>query len=144
MLKLKIAAFAALFALPVAAQAEPTGDAAAGEQNFRQCASCHGIASPDGEVIQRLAPTGPNLWGVAGRQAGSYEGYERFSSAMQAAGSEHGVVWDEASFVAYVNDPIGYLRGVTGDARARGNMNHRLRGSAEDIYAYLAQFGADE
>ncbi|MBR3372067.1 MAG: c-type cytochrome [Rhodobacteraceae bacterium] len=144
MLKLKTAALAALFALPFAAQAEPTGDAAAGEQNFRQCASCHGIVAPDGEVIQRLAPTGPNLWGVAGRQAGSYEGYERFSSAMQAAGSEHGVVWDEESFVAYVNDPIGYLREVTADARARGNMNHRLRGSAEDIYAYLAQFSADE
>jgi cytochrome c len=39
-----------------------------------------------------------------------------------------------------VNDPSGFLRDVTGDSRARSNMNHRLRGSAEDIYAYLAQF----
>lgn len=140
MSKLKTLAVAALCVAPFTASAEPTGDVAAGEQNFRQCASCHGIVAPDGTVIQRLAPTGPNLWGIAGRQAGAYDGYARYSSAIIAAG-EAGVVWDEASFVAFVTDPSGYLREVTGDARARSNMNHRLRGSAEDIYAYLAQFG---
>ncbi|WP_296477469.1 c-type cytochrome [Roseinatronobacter sp.] len=139
MSKLKSFAIAALCVAPFAASAEPTGDAAAGEQNFRQCASCHGIVDPDGTVIQRLAPTGPNLWGVSGRQAGAYEGYARFSGAIVAAG-EDGLVWNEETFVAYVNDPSGYLREVTGDSRARSNMNHRLRGSAEDIYAYLAQF----
>ena len=132
-----IAVAAALVPLAGLAHA---GDADAGEQNFRQCASCHGIASPDGEVVQRVSPTGPNLWGVAGRQAGAYEGYARFSGAIVAAG-EAGVVWDEESFVAFVEDPSGFLREVTGDSRARSNMNHRLRGSAEDIFAYLAQFG---
>lgn len=140
MTRLKCFALAAVMIAPFAAQAEPTGDAAAGEQNFRQCASCHGIVSPEGEVIQRLAPTGPNLWGVVGRQAGAYESYTRFSNAITAAG-EGGLAWDEESFVAYVNDPSGFLREVTGDSRARSNMNHRLRGSAEDIYAFLAQFG---
>ncbi|TVP72867.1 MAG: cytochrome C [Rhodobacteraceae bacterium] len=139
MSKLKTLAVAAFCVLPFTAVAEPTGDAAAGEGEFRQCAACHGIVDPDGTVIQRLAPTGPNLWGVAGRQAGAYEGYARFSSAIVAAG-EAGTVWNEESFVAFVNDPSGYLREVTGDARARSNMNHRLRGSAEDIFAYLAQF----
>ncbi len=143
MSKLKFLAIAACAIAPFTAHAQASGDAAAGEQNFRQCASCHGIVSPDGEVIQRLAPTGPNLWGVSGRQAGAYDGYARFSSAIVAAGEEHGVVWDEESFVAYVEDPSGFLREVTGDARARSNMNHRLRGSAEDIYAYLSQFSAD-
>ncbi|WP_296477821.1 c-type cytochrome [Roseinatronobacter sp.] len=143
MSKMKSFVVAALMTVPFAAQAEPTGDAAAGEANFRQCASCHGIVDPDGTVIQRLAPTGPNLWGVVGRQAGAYEGYARFSSAIVAAGAEHDVVWDEETFVAYVDDPSGFLREVTGDSRARSNMNHRLRGSAEDIYAYLAQFSAD-
>ena len=117
------------------------GDAAAGEQSFRQCTSCHGIASPDGDVIHRISPTGPNLWGVTGRQAGSYEGYARFSAAIVAAG-EAGVVWDEANFVAFVEDPSGFLREATGDSRARSNMNHRLRGSAEDLFAYLEQFGS--
>ncbi len=139
MSKLKTLAVAAFCVAPFAAFAEPTGDAAEGEANFRQCASCHGVVDPDGTVIHRLAPTGPNLWGVAGRQAGAYEGYARFSAAIVAAG-EAGTVWNEESFVAFVNDPSGYLREVTGDARARSNMNHRLRGSAEDLFAYLAQF----
>ncbi len=141
--RFKSVAIAALVVVPFAAQAEPTGDADAGEQNFRQCASCHGIVTPDGTVIQRLAPTGPNLWGVVGRQAGSYEGYARFSASMIAAGEEHGIVWDEANFVAYLEDQSGFLREVTGDSRARSNMNHRLRGSAEDLYAYLAQFAEE-
>lgn len=141
MTKPKFLVVAALLATPFVAQAEPTGNAAAGESEFRQCSSCHGVVDPDGTVIHRLAPTGPNLWGVAGRQAGAYDGYARFSGPIVSAGAEHGVVWDEVNFVAFVSDPSGYLREITGDARARSNMNHRLRGSAEDIYAYLAQFG---
>jgi cytochrome c len=141
-MKLQAAIIAALCAMPLSAHAQATGDAAAGESNFRQCTTCHGVASPEGEVVHRVAPTGPNLWGVAGRVAGAYDGYNRYSSAIVAAG-EAGIVWDEANFVAYVTDPTGYLREVTGDPRARSNMNHRLRGSAEDIYAYLAQFGAN-
>lgn len=141
-MKLKAATIVALCALPMGAQAQASGDAAAGESNFRQCSTCHGVASPDGDVIHRVAPTGPNLWGVANRVAGSYDGYSRYSSAIKAAG-EAGITWTEENFVAYVNDPTGYLREVTGDSRARSNMNHRLRGSAEDLYAYLAQFGAE-
>lgn len=139
---LKAAALFALCALPLSAHAQATGDAAAGEGDFRQCSSCHGIASPDGEVIQRLAPTGPNLWGIAGRVAGTQADYSRYSSAMKAAG-EAGIMWTEENFVEYVANPTEYLRKVTGDPRARSNMNHRLRGSAENIYAYLAQFGAN-
>ena len=134
-----ILAAALAIALPFGAQMAQAGDAAAGEQGFRQCASCHGIVAPDGTVIQRLAPTGPNLWGVSGRVAGSYADYARFSNDIQTAGQQ-GIVWDEANFVAFVNNPSDFLREVTGNSRARSNMNHRLRGSAEDIYAYLAQF----
>lgn len=136
MSRLKTLALAACLMAPVAAHA----DAAAGEANFRQCASCHGIVSPEGDVIQRLAPTGPNLWGVVGRVAGAYDGYARFSGSIVAAGAEHGIVWNQENFVAFLNDPSGFLREVTGDSRARSNMNHRLRGSAEDIFAYLSQF----
>ncbi|MGY6550110.1 MAG: c-type cytochrome [Roseinatronobacter sp.] len=138
MTKLKQIALAGLLLAPLTGQAQ-AGDPAAGAESFRQCASCHGVVAPDGTVIHRLAPTGPNLWGVAGRQAGSYDGYARFSGSIVAAG-EAGVVWNESNFVAYVNDPSGFLREATGDSRARSNMNHRLRGAAEDLFAYLSQY----
>ena len=133
---------AALLALPLTAAPGLAGDPEAGETNFRQCASCHGIVDPDGNVIQRLAPTGPNLWGVAGRQAGSYEGYARFSDSMVQAGEE-GLVWDEENFVTYLDNQTAFLRDFLDDNRARSTMNHRLRGSAEYIFAYLATFGED-
>lgn len=142
MLKFGHLSLVALLTFPATAFAQASGNAAEGEKNFRQCASCHGIVAPDGTVTQRLAPTGPNLWGVAGRGAGTYDGYARYSGSIKAAG-EAGVVWDEASFVAFVSAPTDFLKEATGDARARSNMNHRLRGSAEDLYAYLAQFGAN-
>lgn len=134
---------AALLVGPIAATGALAGDPAAGEENFRQCAACHGIESPDGEVTQRVMPTGPNLYGVIGRVAGSYEGYTRFSASMVEAG-EQGLVWDEENFLAYLENQTGFLRDFLGDNRARGNMNHRLRGSGEDIFAYLAQFSPVE
>jgi cytochrome c len=137
MTKFRMLAVLAALTAPAVAHS----DAAAGEQGFRQCAACHGIVAPDGTVIQRLSPTGPNLWGIVGRVAGSFDGYTRYSNSIKAAG-EAGIVWDEANFVAFVNDQSGFLREVTGDSRARSNMNHKLRGSAEDIYSYLSQFGA--
>lgn len=137
-----LTAAAALMALPMMTAPALAGDPEAGEANFRQCASCHGIVDPDGNVTQRLAPTGPNLWGVIGRQAGSYEGYERFSPSMVEAG-EQGLVWDEENLVTYLDNQTAFLREFLGDNRARSTMNHRLRGSAEDIHAYLATFSAE-
>lgn len=116
-----------------------TGNAEEGEKSFSQCVSCHGVISPAGRVFHRASPTGPNLWGVVGRQAGTYENYSRYSRAIREAG-DAGIIWNEANFVAFLHDPSGFLRHATGDTRARSNMNHRLQGSAEDLFAYLAQF----
>ena len=111
------------------------GDPAAGERMWRQCQACHMIVSPDGETIQRGQRTGPNLYGVIGREAGAYPDF-RYSPAMQAAGEE-GLVWDLDSFVAYVENPTGFLREFLGDNSARGSMAFQLRSGAEDLYAYL-------
>ena len=126
------------FGSVVHAQDMPSGDAAAGEDEFRKCKSCHMIQDADGENIVRGGRTGPNLWGVVGRTAGSYEDF-RYSSAMEAAG-EAGLVWDEEKFVAYVQDPTAYLREYLGDDSARGKMSYKLRSAedAADIWAYLA------
>lgn len=140
-------AAAALLAGPTLALAQdatpPTGDAAAGEKAFRQCQSCHVVQSPDGEVLAgRASKTGPNLWGVAGRAVGSEEEYD-YSSLLEAAG-EAGVVFDEATFMAYVQDPSGHLTEVTGES-GRSKMSFRVRKEedAVNLYAYLAQFGPD-
>ena len=121
---------AALAAAPAFA-----GDPAAGERQWRQCQACHMIVSPDGETIQRGQRTGPNLYGVIGREAGTYPDF-RYSPAMVAAG-EAGLVWDEESFIAYTENPTGFLREFLDDNSARGSMAFQLRSGAEDIAAYL-------
>ncbi|WP_415922635.1 c-type cytochrome [Tateyamaria sp. SN6-1] len=115
-----------------------TGDVEAGEKAFRQCVSCHVVVNDEGETLAgRKSKTGPNLYAVAGRTAGTVEDF-RYSDIIVLAG-EQGVIYDEASFVAYVQDPTGWLREVTGDD-GRGKMTYKVRKEedAVNLYAYLA------
>jgi cytochrome c len=146
MTKFIYAAAAALLATPVFADGHAaTGDAAAGEEQFnRQCVACHIVADADGEVLAgRNARTGPNLYGLAGRQLGTVEGF-RYGDSIVELG-ETGQVWTEEAFVGYVQDPTGWLREALDNRRARGKMAYRVRGEDEaiNIYAYLATFGAE-
>lgn len=130
---------AALMALAGTLHAQDaTGDAEAGERAFNQCKACHMVQTDDGDMIVRAGRTGPNLWGVIGREAGAVEDY-RYSSGMEDAG-EAGLVWTEDEFTAYVQDPTGYLREYLDDGSARGKMSFRLRDEedAADIWAWLA------
>ena len=126
------------------ADGHATGDAAAGEAAFRQCISCHVVVNDAGETLAgRNARTGPNLYAIAGRAAGSVEGF-RYSPSLSAA-NEAGLVWDEAAFVAYVQDPTGYLREALDDSSARGAMAFRVR-SEEDalnLFAYIDSLTAE-
>lgn len=101
------------------------GDAAAGEQVFRQCAACHTV-----EPGPRRA--GPHLAGIVGRQAGTVEDF-RYSPAMQDAD----FVWTEESLVAYSTDPRGFLPGTS--------MMVGLRDPADaaDLLAYLKTLNAE-
>jgi cytochrome c len=58
---------------------------------------------------------------------------------MVAAG-EKGLVWDQASFVAYVQDPTPFLREYLEDTGARGSMAFKVRSEedAKNLYAFLA------
>ena len=137
------AAFAVLAAPAFAdAHASSQGDAASGEEQFnRQCVACHVVQNADGEILAgRNAKVGPNLYGIAGRQIGSVEGF-RYGDDIVELG-EMGNVWVEESFVAYVQDPTGYLREALENRRARGKMAYQVRdeGQAYDLYAYLATF----
>lgn len=133
-----------VLAAPALAGGHVSGDAAAGEGTFNQCQTCHVVKDADGNLLAgRNARTGPNLYGVAGRTAGTVEDF-RYSDAVVAAG-EAGVVWDEASFVAFVQDPTAYLRDRLDDSRARSKMSFKVR-SEEDalnLFAYLASLAPE-
>ncbi len=121
-----------MLALPAAAQ-----DAAKGEKTFGKCKSCHALVAPDGEVIAKGGKTGPNLYGLPGRVAGTAEGFG-YSDPAKAAG-EKGLVWDEAHFVSYLADPSGFLKEYLDDSSARSKMTFRLKKEkdAADVWAYL-------
>ena len=137
-----IVAFAILAAASAAAPALAAGDSAEGEKIFLKCRACHEIVSPDGDAIQRGGKVGPNLYGVIGRPAGSSEGFRGYSDSMVAAG-EKGLVWEEETFTAYVQDPTAFLRDYLGDASARGKMTFKLRDGMADIHAYLVSVAPD-
>ncbi len=139
-MKFTIAAAAAMMvAVPALAQdIQVTGDAEAGEGVFRQCQTCHVVVDDSGETLAgRNAKTGPNLYGVVGRQAGTVEDFN-YGDDMVAAG-EQGLVWNEEDMSAYLQDPTGFLREYLDDSGARGKMTYRVR-SEEDalnVIAYL-------
>ncbi|CUH79672.1 c-type cytochrome [Tropicibacter naphthalenivorans] len=112
------------------------GDVAKGEKTFGKCKACHMIQDADGETIKKGGKTGPNLYGIIGRQAGTVEGF-KYGDALVTAG-ENGLVWDAETFEAYVADPTGFLREYLEDGGARSKMSFKLRKGAEDVYAYLA------
>ncbi|PIV76481.1 MAG: cytochrome C [Rhodobacteraceae bacterium CG17_big_fil_post_rev_8_21_14_2_50_65_11] len=122
----------------------PSGDPVAGEAAFRPCVACHVVRDPSGEVLAgRNGRTGPNLYGIAGRDAGSIEDF-RYSTLMQAAAAQ-GLVWTEETFAAYVPNATDFLTEFSGE-RGRSAMTPQ-RVSEEDtmnLYAFLAQFGEEE
>ena len=138
-LSISAAVLAGLFAAPAFAGGHATGDAAAGEKAFNQCKACHSITDADGNTIVKGGKTGPNLYGLPGRTAGGAEDFDKYKKSLVAAG-EGGLTWDEASFVAYVQDPNAFLKEATGDSKARSGMAFRVRkeDDAVNLWAYIA------
>lgn len=141
--------FAPVLALTLAltSQAIAAGDPEKGELLYNRCSSCHAIIK-DGEVLVKGGITGPNLYGVVGRVAGSENDYlngsERlpigmFTDDMIRAGQE-GLVWTQENIAAYSQDPIGFIQEYLNDDTARPNMSVKLKKGADDIAAYLATF----
>ncbi|WP_209835180.1 cytochrome C [Ruegeria sp. HKCCE3926] len=126
-----------LLALPAYAE----GDAEAGKKTFNKCKSCHMIADPAGEVIVKGGKTGPNLYGIAGRTAGTVEGF-KYGDSIVAAG-EKGLVWDETTFVEYAQDPKAFLKTYLDDTSAKSKMTFKLKKGGEDVYAYIASVSGE-
>ena len=72
-----------------------------GKHKFAQCRSCHttGQGGP--------AMTGPNLWGVFGRKAGSLDGFA-YSDGVKAAG----FAWDVDHLDKWITDPRAMIPGT--------------------------------
>lgn len=130
-----IRTLAILAALGAATPALADGDIAKGEKTFKRCKSCHMIKNGD-EVIFKGGKTGPNLYGIIGRVAGTAEGF-KYSNSVIAAG-EAGLVWDEEQIAKYVVDPKAYLKEYLDDGGAKSSMSFRLKKGGEDVAAYLA------
>ena len=130
-----ITAFAAA---PAFAASHASGDAAAGEKVFNQCKACHSIIDADGKDIVKGGKTGPNLYGLPGRTAGTYEGF-KYKDSIIAAG-EKGLAWDEEHFVVYVQDPNAFLKEYLDDPKARSGMAFKARNEedAKNVWAYIS------
>ncbi|MEP1926379.1 MULTISPECIES: cytochrome C [Pseudomonadota] len=130
-MKLIIASAAAALALATPSFAE--GDVEKGEKGFKKCKSCHTIVSPEGEAVIKGGKTGPNLYGVVGRVAGS----EDFKYGTGLAGAaEAGFVWTEESITEYIKDPKKWLGDNGYDKKSK--MSFKLKKGGEDIAAFLA------
>ena len=143
-MKLKLtAAVLALLAGPALAQDAPTGDAAAGEKVFAKCQTCHVVANEAGEVLAgKNAKTGPNLYGIVGRAAGTYPEF-KYGESIVALGAS-GFAWTEEDIVAYVADPAKFLKEKSGDSKAKSKMVFKLTNETEaaNVAAFLATFSA--
>ena len=127
--------FVTLAALTLAAPAFAAGDAAKGEKEFNKCKACHSITAADGTAVVKGGKTGPDLFGVVGRAAGSTD--FAYSTLMKDAAAK-GLVWNEEEIATYVTDPNAFLREKSGDTSGASKMTFKLAKGGEDVAAYLA------
>lgn len=72
-----------------------------GRRAFARCRSCHTITEGGPNM------TGPNLYGVFGRQAGTHPGYN-YSAAVRQAG----FTWDAERLDHWLENPGTFLKGT--------------------------------
>lgn len=121
-------------------------DADNGKTVFKKCMACHRVGDGATNLV------GPALTGVIGRKAGTFANFA-YSATMKAAGDQ-GLVWDDASAAAYIQDPAAFLKKYLADkgkpelATDTPKMTFKLAkpdgtgdaDSAADVVAYLKTF----
>lgn len=131
MKKLAYAVVAATLATPVLA-----ADLEMGKVEYEKCANCHIIADESGRVFENGGDTGPNLFGIVGKKAGTVEGYE-YSKAVIAL-RDQGYVWTEDDLTTFMKNNKRFLKekGI----HDRSKMSFKMRKYQEDVAAYIASF----
>ena len=125
-MKIHLLSTAALAIWALAASADPApGDAARGAEVFKaQCSACH-LAKP----TDKTPPIGPQLLGVVGRRAGTWDHFN-YTPAMKKAGAT--ITWDAKLLDKYLENPYAVVPGA-----AMGLLvpapSHRA-----DVIAYLS------
>jgi len=97
--------------------------AAAGGRVSAKCQACHSFDQGGPNL------TGPNLYGVVGRQSASVGGFG-YSAAMREWGGE----WTYENLDAYLKNPSGYINGT-----AMSFIGLRKDDERAAMIAYLAQ-----
>ena len=105
--------------------ANAAGDAAAGEQVFKRvCTTCH---SNEAGVNK----TGPSLFGVYGRKAGSTD-FPRYKGLVGADFS-----WDAALLDEYLQDPKAFVTSHTQNKTTAMTYSLKNEQQRADVIAYL-------
>jgi len=102
-------------------------DAQKGQMVFNMCLPCHSI----GPGAQNKV--GPELNGLDGRHSGSVPGFD-----YSEANKNSGIIWSEATFQKYIQNPQGVISGTK--MIFPGVKNEQ---QVNDLWAYLSQFTAD-
>jgi cytochrome c len=124
MVRTLITAAALIAASVVVALAQ---DAEKGATVFKKCSICHKIGPGATNLV------GPELNGLDGRHSGTVAGY-----SYSDANKNSGVVWGEATFKEYIQDPRGKIPGTK--MIFAGIKNEQ---DINDLWAYLKQFDAE-
>jgi cytochrome c len=124
MLRVLITAAALIAASPGPTLAQ---DVEKGATVFKKCSPCHKIGPGAANLV------GPELNGLDGRHSGSAANFN-----YSDANKNSGIVWAEATFKEYIQDPRAKIPGtkmVFAGVKNEQDIN--------DLWAYLKQFDAE-
>jgi cytochrome c len=102
-------------------------DVAKGEIAFHKCLPCHSIGDDAQNKI------GPELNGLDGRHSGTVANF-----SYSDANKNSGIVWNEAKFKEYIQDPRGVVPGTKMIFAGIKNPEE-----IADLWAYVKQYDAD-
>ena len=108
----------------------PKADVAAGKTVAAKCQACHNLDQGGPNM------TGPNLWGVLGRQPGTHPGFA-YSDGMKAFGAKQ-PVWDYVHINDFITAPGKYIDGTKMTFIGLKQRQDRI-----NVVAYLHTLGSN-